>query len=287
MSEPPEPDAQPPDRAREPARPGREGAALGTRRAVPRPRGRRAARARRRRPGPTRSRRPGCSRREHPDIQVLVRVNGITTPWFADDVADGARTRARPGWWCRRWSRPPTSRSVADALGAAGRRAPAGSWPASRARRASHAPRSCCARRCGGATSAPRTSSPTWAACAPSRTSRCSTRGRGWCSRRGSAACTPVDQILADFRDDDRYRRDASEARALGYRGKLCIHPGPGRARARGVHAVGRRGRPGPAAARRLRGGRGAAARPPSTSRARWSTNPWPAAPATILAAAD
>jgi citrate lyase subunit beta/citryl-CoA lyase len=35
----------------------------------------------------------------------------------------------------------------------------------------------------------------------------------------------PVDQILADFRDADRYRRDAHEARALGYRGKLCIHP--------------------------------------------------------------
>jgi len=39
-------------------------------------------------------------------------------------------------------------------------------------------------------------------------------------------AQTPViDQIVADFRDDDRFRRECLEARALGYSGKLCIHP--------------------------------------------------------------
>lgn len=35
-----------------------------------------------------------------------------------------------------------------------------------------------------------------------------------------------LDQIVADFRDDDRYERECREARALGYSGKLCIHPG-------------------------------------------------------------
>ena len=35
-----------------------------------------------------------------------------------------------------------------------------------------------------------------------------------------------VDQVVADFRDDDRFRREATEARAMGYAGKLCIHPG-------------------------------------------------------------
>lgn len=35
-----------------------------------------------------------------------------------------------------------------------------------------------------------------------------------------------IDQIVADFRDEARYLTDASEGRALGYRGKLCIHPG-------------------------------------------------------------
>lgn len=34
-----------------------------------------------------------------------------------------------------------------------------------------------------------------------------------------------IDQIVADFRDEARYLADAHEGRALGYRGKLCIHP--------------------------------------------------------------
>jgi citrate lyase subunit beta/citryl-CoA lyase len=43
----------------------------------------------------------------------------------------------------------------------------------------------------------------------------------------GRLAGVPVlDQIVADFRDDDRFRREAAEARAMGYAGKLCIHPG-------------------------------------------------------------
>lgn len=43
----------------------------------------------------------------------------------------------------------------------------------------------------------------------------------------GRLAGVPVlDQIVADFRNDDRFRREAAEARALGYAGKLCIHPG-------------------------------------------------------------
>lgn len=34
-----------------------------------------------------------------------------------------------------------------------------------------------------------------------------------------------LDIVTADFRDEVRFRREATEARALGYRGKLCIHP--------------------------------------------------------------
>jgi len=34
-----------------------------------------------------------------------------------------------------------------------------------------------------------------------------------------------VDQIVADFRDDARFERECVEAKAIGYRGKLCIHP--------------------------------------------------------------
>ncbi len=42
----------------------------------------------------------------------------------------------------------------------------------------------------------------------------------------GRLAGTPtIDQIVADFRDDHRFHREAVEARSLGFAGKLCIHP--------------------------------------------------------------
>jgi citrate lyase subunit beta/citryl-CoA lyase len=34
-----------------------------------------------------------------------------------------------------------------------------------------------------------------------------------------------IDQIVATFSDPDRFLADAREGRAIGYRGKLCIHP--------------------------------------------------------------
>jgi citrate lyase subunit beta/citryl-CoA lyase len=34
-----------------------------------------------------------------------------------------------------------------------------------------------------------------------------------------------LDQVVVDFRDEDAFRRDAEAGRAIGYRGKLCIHP--------------------------------------------------------------
>ncbi|HEB90624.1 MAG TPA: CoA ester lyase [Deltaproteobacteria bacterium] len=39
------------------------------------------------------------------------------------------------------------------------------------------------------------------------------------------AGVPAVDQIVADFRDDERFREEAASARAMGYQGKLCIHP--------------------------------------------------------------
>lgn len=42
----------------------------------------------------------------------------------------------------------------------------------------------------------------------------------------GRLADKPViDQIVADFTDDQRCRQECLDARAMGYRGKLCIHP--------------------------------------------------------------
>lgn len=36
---------------------------------------------------------------------------------------------------------------------------------------------------------------------------------------------TAIDMITADFKDDERFNRECGEARALGFRGKMCIHP--------------------------------------------------------------
>lgn len=35
-----------------------------------------------------------------------------------------------------------------------------------------------------------------------------------------------LDQVVTDFRNDEKLIREVREARELGYRGKLCIHPG-------------------------------------------------------------
>ena len=34
-----------------------------------------------------------------------------------------------------------------------------------------------------------------------------------------------LDQVVTDFRDDDRFIAECAQARAIGYSGKLCIHP--------------------------------------------------------------
>lgn len=39
------------------------------------------------------------------------------------------------------------------------------------------------------------------------------------------AGVASLDQIGADFRDTEAFERDAAAGRAIGYRGKLCIHP--------------------------------------------------------------
>ncbi len=39
------------------------------------------------------------------------------------------------------------------------------------------------------------------------------------------AGVAALDQVVTAVRDDTAFRADAAQARALGYRGKLCIHP--------------------------------------------------------------
>jgi citrate lyase subunit beta / citryl-CoA lyase len=39
------------------------------------------------------------------------------------------------------------------------------------------------------------------------------------------AGVPTLDQVVVDFRDEGAFERDAEAGRAIGYRGKLCIHP--------------------------------------------------------------
>ena len=49
---------------------------------------------------------------------------------------------------------------------------------------------------------------------------------RSLVAMRARAAAIPAfDMVTTDFRDDDRVSNEARQARALGYSGKLCIHP--------------------------------------------------------------
>lgn len=161
--------------------------------------------------------------RENPGIQVFVRVNGIATPWFADDVAT-ALVPELTGVVVPKLESAADVAVVGDALAAAGVghlgilagiESAAG---VARAEEVLRAPVRWCyfgaedfVADMGGV----RTTSNLEVLYARSRVALA--------ARLGDVHA--IDQILADFRDDDRYLRDASEARALGYRGKLCIHP--------------------------------------------------------------
>jgi len=49
---------------------------------------------------------------------------------------------------------------------------------------------------------------------------------RSACVLAGRLAAVPViDQVVTDFRNDDAFAAEATAARDMGYRGKLCIHP--------------------------------------------------------------
>ena len=49
---------------------------------------------------------------------------------------------------------------------------------------------------------------------------------RSYVALAGRLAGVPViDQVVADFANDDRFQRETAEARSMGYSGKMCIHP--------------------------------------------------------------
>ena len=163
--------------------------------------------------------------RESVSWRCYVRVNCDPDRVVRDDIAEGSRRARR--------HRRAQDRDVREVdVGRSARRcATSARAPARRRRRGDRARRRRGARgppaaRGRRATSAPRTSSPTWAASAPRASTEVlyaavARRARG--RHRGRARARPGRH--AGFADDDALPGRRRRGRALGYRGKLCIHP--------------------------------------------------------------
>jgi len=156
--------------------------------------------------------------------QVMVRVNAVATEWFADDVAGGLTAELAAVVVPKVETMPGVER-IAEALDAAGFTelgVLAGIETA-----------------LGVADARPLLAHPRIVAAyfgaedfiadmggVRTQGNHEVTFARQAVALAGRLAGIPVlDQVVADFRDDARFVAEAAEARAIGYAGKLCIHP--------------------------------------------------------------
>lgn len=151
-------------------------------------------------------------------VPVCVRVNPPGTPWFADDVA--ALPDGLAGVVVPKLESAAQRAQVADALG--GRLVVAGLETVR------------------GVADAREVLAPPVAACYFGAEDYVADLGgvrtggnaevayaRSFVAMAARLAGVPaLDMVTVDFRDDARFFAEAREARALGYAGKLCIHPG-------------------------------------------------------------
>ena len=158
-----------------------------------------------------------------PSLQVFVRVNGLTTPWFVGDIAE-ALDRQLTGVVVPKVESIDDVAVVVDALAQA-KRADVGicagiesAAGVARAEDILRLPVHWCyfgaedfIADMGGIRT-------------PTNHEVMYARSRVALAARVGGVHA-LDQIVADFRDDARYIREAEEARALGYKGKICIHP--------------------------------------------------------------
>jgi citrate lyase subunit beta / citryl-CoA lyase len=158
-----------------------------------------------------------------PTMQVFVRVNGLATPWFEGDMAQ-ALDPGVTGVVVPKVESVDDVAVIVDALASADRAAVGilvgieSAAGVARAEDVLRAPVRWCyfgaedfVADMGGV----RTTSNQEVLYARSRVALAARLGGVYA----------LDQIVADFRDDGRYIHEAEEGRALGYRGKLCIHP--------------------------------------------------------------
>jgi citrate lyase subunit beta/citryl-CoA lyase len=160
---------------------------------------------------------------EHPAIAVHVRVNAVSSPWFAADVADAL------GPWLAGVVVPKLEsvaqvESVARALegaGLAGTPVVAGIESMAGVAHVEEVLRPPVAVAYFGAEDfiadigGVRTEAGREVLYARSRVALAARM----------ADVHPIDQIVASFSDAERFLSDANEGRAIGYRGKMCIHP--------------------------------------------------------------
>jgi citrate lyase subunit beta / citryl-CoA lyase len=158
----------------------------------------------------------------HPEIAVLMRVNGVTTPWFADDVAEAVH----PGLAA---IIVPKVEQVHDVVRARAALAAAG------------APDVLVLAGLESALGVGRCEELAEAADIAYFGAEDYTADLGgvrtteglevlYARSRVALACRlagiPVlDQVVTSLTDADLFRSDAAQGRALGYSGKLCIHP--------------------------------------------------------------
>jgi len=160
---------------------------------------------------------------EHPQLQVLVRVNATVTEWFTDDVAQAL------GPWLAGVVVPKLeSRAAVDTVASALEAASVGALGVvagletvagvARAEDVLVGPVTAAyfgaedfIADIGGI----RTEAGTEVLYARSRVALFARL----------AGVSALDQIVPDFRDDERFLADARVGRSIGYRGKLCIHP--------------------------------------------------------------
>jgi len=160
---------------------------------------------------------------EHPSLAVYVRVNAVPSAWFEEDVAL-ALTSSLAGVVVPKLESTAQLDAVADALasrGLGGLHVVAGIETAAGVARADEVMGDPIAVAYFGAEDfvadmgGVRTESNTEVLYARSQVALAARL----------AGVHALDQIVPSFSDEERFVRDAREGAAIGYRGKLCIHP--------------------------------------------------------------